>query len=443
MNKFVGQCPEVGVRLALPVIVLSIFLLAACSKPEFGSELLNPADGVNLLADSTRAVKTSLEREDSVKTDELSMNLLGEINDPLLGNVSAGFFAQLRMSGSNLSFGNAAQADSLVLVLPYNGGYYGDISSSLGMQQISVYRLTESIYIDSSYYSNDTLAYQAIPIGNSGPVKPSPTDSVWLYGKKQRPQLRIRLSDELAQEFLNNTANFTDNSTFLQFFKGIYVKSNLIDNQPGNGAVFDFRLTSGAGVELHYRNETSDSLLVAFNINENSARFTTFKRKYSQEVLDLITNPMLAQEKTYAANMAGLRTRIDFPNLMSWKGKRKLLINKARLIVPLDPESIDKYPANPLLSLLTKDSTGALQNTLDNLSGVDYAGGTLDNEKKTYTFNIARHLQAILDGTIKDNGLFIQPVGTAVSSYRVKLNGGGNLQNPVRLELLYQELPNP
>jgi hypothetical protein len=440
LNSILWRCPEV-IRKTLPGILLSALLIAGCKKPEFGSELLNPDDAVTLFADSSLAIRTTLEREDSVRADELSLSLLGSFHDPLLGSVSAGIFAQLRMPASNLSFGNNPQADSLVLVLPYNGGFYGDISSAKGTQRFQVYRLTETLFIDSVYYSNDTAAYESVPIGDTGPVIPAPADSIVVNGIKQRPQLRIRLSNELAQLFLNNPGNFTDNTVFLDFFKGLFIKSTLPEDLPGNGAILDFRLTTGSGMELHYHNDTEDSLLVAFNINENSARFTSIKRNYSPEVINLLSTPALAQEKSFAANMAGLRTRVEFPNLLSWAGQRKLLINKARLVVPVDPDAIDKYPVNPLLNLITKDSSGNLLNTLDNLSGADYAGGLYDAIKKEYTFNIARHLQALIDGNIKDYGLFIQPLGTAVSSYRVRLNGGGHPLKPARLELFYQVLP--
>lgn len=429
-------------HFALPGFILFALLLQACKKPEFGSELLNPSDAINLLSDSTLIVRTTLEREDSVRSDELSLNLLGSFNDPLLGPVSAGIFAQVRMTASNLNFGTLPVADSMVLVLPYNGGFYGDISATAGLQEFKVFRLTQSIYPDSVYYSNDSTVYESEPIGASGLIKPAPADSVVINGKKQRPQLRIRITKTLAQNFLDNPSNFTDNAAFLNFFKGIYISSTLPNEQPGHGAMLDFRLTSGSGIELHYHNNEQDSLLVAFSINENSARFSSFKRKYPADIISLINTPALAQEKCYAANMAGLRTRVDFPNLLSWKGKRKILINKARLTVPADPDDLTKYPANPLLNLITKDSSGKLIKTLDNLSGEDYSGGTFDASKKVYTFNIARHLQGLLDGTIKDYGLFIQPAGTAVSSYRIRLNGGSHPIKPMRLELLYQVLPN-
>lgn len=426
------------IRRALPGIIVSVLLLGACKKPEFDSEFLVPEDALSLYSDSSIIVNTLLEREDSVRSDELSMNLLGSFHDPLLGMVQAGIYAQVRMAASNLDFGTSPQADSMVLILPYNGGYYGDISNANGMQQFTVYRLNETMATDSVYYSNDTLAYDALPIGSSGPIKPAPADSVVISGKKQRPQLRIKLSNELAQEFLNNQASFTDNASFLQFFKGLHIKSGLIADQPGNGAILDFRLTSGSGIELHYHNSSDDSLVVAFGINENSARFTAFNRSYSQEVINQLNTPLQNQQNAYVANMAGLRTRIALPNLYSWAANRKLIINKARLIVPVDPTDLDKYPANPILSLVTKDSTGKLLNTLDNLSGEDYAGGSFDATKKEYTFNLARQIQALLDGKIKDYGLFLQGVGTGVSSYRVKINAGQHPDKPARLEILYQ-----
>lgn len=418
-----------------------LLLLPACKQPDLGLEVQNPSDAVSLLQKNDFAIRTTLEREDSVKTDELSLNLLGAYNDPLLGTMRAGFYTQLRPSASNISFGDGFVADSLVLVLPFRG-YYGDLTKLKGLQKFTVYRVTQDFAQSSTYYSNDTLSIQSTPIGQTGFVLPLLTDSVTVTGVREVPQLRISLDIALAQEIYSNSSTaLVDGDAFVQLFKGIYITSTTPSTQAGEGAILDFSLTSGARMDLFYKNAENDSLRTSFAVNENCTRFTRFNHTYSQHVLDLITTPALAAERCYTQSMAGLRTRIDFPDMKSWQNGRNILVNEARLFVPVSTENLGIYPASPQLSMISKGEDGSLQTTLDLLVGDTWSGGTYDAENKQYVFNIARHIQGILNGQLVDRGLFIQSNGTGVSSYRVPLNGSSSTDRPVRFEFQYQVLP--
>lgn len=412
----------------------------ACKQPDLGLEVQNPSDAINLQKKDDFTVRTTLEREDSVKTDELSLNLLGAYNDPYLGSMRAGFYTQLRPSVSNVNLGEGFIADSIVLVLPYRG-FYGDITKLNGLQKFSVYRVTQDFLQSTTYYSNDSLTVNSAPIGVSEFIVPVLTDSVRVTGKKEAPQLRIRLDMALAQDIYNNPSSLVDGDAFVQFFKGIYVRSETPTTQAGTGAMLDFSLTSGARIDLFYKNNANDSLRTSFSVNESCARFTRFNHTYSTLVSNLISTPALANEQSFCQTMAGLRTRIDFPDLKSWQAGRNILVNEALLIVPVDESKIGKYLPNPQLNMITKGESGDLQNTLDLIIGDTWAGGTYNSTEKQYVFNISRHVQGLLNNLITDRGLFIQATGTGVSSYRVPLNGGASADRPIRFEIMYQVLP--
>lgn len=421
------------------MLLLTGLFFTGCKEPELGLEIQNPGDAINLLSYSGMAVHTSLEKEDSVKTDELSANLLGTYHDPLLGMVRASFFAQLRLGASNINLGTGYALDSMVLALPYRG-HYGDISESQGRQNFKVYRVTEDFSREAEYYSNDSVRVGDL-LGETGFIAPNPKDSVMIGGKRQAPQLRIRLNPSVASillEELRTNGALSTSDAFLLSFKGIYVASELADNSPGYGAILDFNLLAGARLEMHYHNVDTNNLVANFVINDQSARFNRFRRTYSQDVNDLLATHAL--EYSYTATMAGLRTRVDFPNLHTWRNGRKILLNKASLIVPVDTDFVGKYPVSPVLNLITKSSSGSLIQTLDLLVGGEYPGGTYNASRREYVFTITRHLQGLLNENVADNGLFIQPVGTGVSSYRTRINAGMHPERPIRLELLYQEL---
>jgi hypothetical protein len=417
-----------------------LVIFQGCKQPDLGLEVQDPGDVINLLRTDSLAVRSSLEREDSVKSDELVFNLLGSYQDPYLGLINASTVCQFRPSVSNIILGEGFIADSLVLVLPLRTAY-GDVTKLNGLQSFKVFRLEESLSLSDVYYSNKEVAVSASPIGSLGPILPLLTDSVRVTGKKQAPQIRIPLDINIANEIAANPGALLSADAFLSFFKGLKITSELPSNQPGKGAILDLNLQAGARIDLFYKNLTQDSLRISFVVNENAARFTQFNHQYSQQVQDLINNPGLGQDYSFVQTMGGLRTKIQFPNLMAWKAGRNILVNKARLFVPVDSSSIGIYPVNPQLNLITKSEDGTLTLIPDLLVSEDYAGSAYKPSTKQYEFNITRYIQSILDGKAVDRGLFIQAKGTGVSSFRVKINGGSNAIKPIRLELLYQILP--
>lgn len=423
-------------------LILSFVLVVfqGCKQPDLGLEVQDPGDVINLLRTDSLAVQSSLEREDSVKSDELVYNLLGSYQDPYLGFINASIVTQFRPSVSNIILGEGFVADSFILVLPYRSAY-GDISKLNGLQSIKVYRLEESLTLSDVYYSNKIVTVSSNPIGSIGPVLPLLADSVRVTGKKESPQLRIPLDLNVANEIAANPSSLLSADAFLSLFKGVKITSELPNNQNGKGAILDFNLLAGARIDMFYKNLSQDSLRISFVVNENAARFTQFNHQYSQQVLDLLNNPGLGQDYSFVQTMGGLRTKIQFPNLMAWKAGRNILVNKARLFVPVDSSSIGIYPVNPQLNLITKSEDGTLTLIPDLLVSEDYAGSSYKPNTKQYEFNITRYIQSIFDGKAVDRGLFIQAKGTGVSSFRVKINGGSNAIKPIKLELLYQILP--
>jgi hypothetical protein len=425
------------------VLFLSIqlALLQSCKQPDLGLEVQDPGDVINLLRTDSLSIQSTLEREDSVKSDELVYNLLGSYNDPSLGLINASVVSQFRPSVSNVILGEGFQADSLVLVLPLRSAY-GDITKFNGLQTFKAYRLEESINLSDVYYSNKVVSVSSTPIGSIGPILPLLSDSVIVTGKKEGPQIRIPLDIAIANEIAANPSSLVGADAFLSLFKGVKITSELPFNQKGKGAILDLNLLSGARIDLFYKNlAQGDSLRISFVVNENAARFTQFNHQYSQQVDDLLNNPGLGQEYSFVQTMAGLRTKILFPNLLSWKAQRNILVNKARLFVPIDTSSIGIYPVNPQLNIITKSEDGTLTIIPDLLVSEDYAGSAFNSATKEYVFNITRYIQSILDGKAIERGLYIQAKGTGVSSFRVKINGGSNPTKPIRLELLYQILP--
>ena len=425
----------------LPFFAYLCFLIVSCKEPKLGSEILPNGDNTQLLRESNLALEISTEREDSVRSDELSLNLLGALNDPVLGKIRSSVYCQLRPAVSNIDFGAGATADSIVLVFPYNS-FYGSVSKLNGLQQFSVYRVREPFWKDSVYYSNDTLLRDASPLGQTGFIAPALLDSVPVGGNKEAPHLRIPIAIELAQEFLTNQASLANADVFTAFFNGIYVSSETYLPSGDQGAILDFNLIGGARIDLFYHNDTNDSLKTSFIVNESSARFSRFNHTYLSEISQAINNTEAGKQQVYLHNMAGLRGKVRIPDLMQWKNNRNILVHQARLTFTLDETNQGEYASNPLLNIVLKDAAGTLILTPDLAVGNQtYSGGEFNSSSKTYTFNLARYMQSRLNGLIEDEFFYIQPTGTGISSYRTFLLGNENPLGPVKFELLYQVIP--
>ena len=251
------------------VLFLSIqlALLQSCKQPDLGLEVQDPGDVINLLRTDSLSIQSTLEREDSVKSDELVYNLLGSYNDPYLGLINASVVSQFRPSVSNVILGEGFQADSLVLVLPLRSAY-GDITKFNGLQTFKAYRLEESINLSDVYYSNKIVSVSSTPIGSIGPILPLLSDSVIVTGKKEGPQIRIPLDIAIANEIAANPSSLAGADAFLSLFKGVKITSELPINQKGKGAILDLNLLSGARIDLFYKNlAQGDSLRISFVVN--------------------------------------------------------------------------------------------------------------------------------------------------------------------------------
>lgn len=438
-------------RLSAAIFLLSF--LFSCEEPDIvGLEVQPPNDKMDVVFCDTITLVAYSVKEDSIRTDETVYNLLGSNYDPVFGKNSASFYSQVRLSSDNVNFGtdSVPVCDSIVLSLLYKG-IYGDTSAP---QTVKVYELAESIYKDSVYYSNREVLTTGVSIvyNNSKTFVPNLKDSVTVGGEKQAPQLRIRLSDALGQQFLDaSSTSLSDNTNFLEFFKGIYVTSLPAS---GDGAIMYFDLLNSLSkITLYYHNNTTDSLKYNFVCNELCARINHFnhsKYQYADpyllsEVLGDTTN---GDNILYIQSMAGLKIRIQYPYIRDLINNGRIAINKADLIVAADADhygSLSTYAPPPQLVLL-EELDGKIRLLLDQYEGMTYYGGAYNSSKKEYKFNIARHIQQVVDGP-EHNGkenlglyLVVWLADRPNKANRVVLNGTKRQNGNLRLQITYTKL---
>src|SRR5687768_4847889 len=136
----------------------SLIFLSCKNGDGIGLELQDPSEAINTTRTDTFTLVTTTVREDSLRTENLSYNLLGDMNDPLFGKTSAMVFTEPRIAveGTGFNYGPNPQVDSVVLSFRYTGpqNYYGNLNTT---QTFKVYQLNQRITAGEDYFSNEQI----------------------------------------------------------------------------------------------------------------------------------------------------------------------------------------------------------------------------------------------------------------------------------------------
>lgn len=435
--------PKSALILCITLILVS--LIYSCREPDIiGLDVQPAGDKLNVVYDDTTSLYAHSVKEDSIRADETSYNLLGYSDDPVFGKSTASFYAQLRLSYNNANFGDSAHCDSIVLSLSYKT-VYGDTNA---LQTVKVYRLAQNIYLDSTYYTNREFLTTGNVLGSKTFV-PKPKESIHLGTDtfKYPPQLRIKLSDQIGTELIgfSGQTQLSDNANFTNYFKGIYVTAATAS---GEGSIMSFDLlNSQSKVTLYYHNN-QDTAKYYFVINENSARINHFNHsryQYADPYLrsEVSNDTAKGDSILYIQSMAGLKVRITYPYIMDLVKSGKIAINNADLIVSIDENdyTADRY-APPTQLMLLEEKDGKIRFLQDQFEGTTYFGGQYNSSKKQYSFNIARHLQQVVDGIKENLGLYlvVWTSNRPNTANRVILKGTKRQMGNLRLHITYTKL---
>ncbi len=232
----------------------------SCRKPtDIGDELLPIEDLLNSEKIDTFQVITYTLPDDSVVTSQNKFYALGSLNSSVYGKTTAGFFVQVLLPTNNLTFGDGAVTDSVILILDY-ADFYGDISQR---QSVSVYRMLEPLESNRLYYSDTRFSILPISLGYKKQFVPAVYDSVEINGVQNEPHLRIRLSEFFGNEIMSDTLVLENDTTFLNYLNGLYVEPDTSGGHSNGIMLFDLNSTI-SGLTIYYHNNTADSLSIRF-----------------------------------------------------------------------------------------------------------------------------------------------------------------------------------
>ena len=434
------------------VVMVMIFWGCKNEINDLGKDLLLPGDLVQVRVFSEKNIKAYTVTDGNQRTDEPEFNLLGTFNDPLFGKTIADFACQFRID-SFPDHSNFAEPDSLVLYFLYKE-LYGD---TLTPQRFKVYELASDLSLDGKYFQDVNLKSLVKPevIGERiyrprfeldsltnkyGSTKAAPKDTLV-------QEVSIKLNTSLLNKlWAADSLTMSDNDRFTNFFKGLYLEVG--DLNEGGSLMKVFGSTYAPQIVLHFHNSETDSLTYSYRVSKNAARVSRFTHDYSNTAFAANLDKLDGQDSLiYLQTTGGLRTKILIPDLGTWKDSTDFAINKAELIFTLEPELSDttKYPPAEqlVLSAIGVDKEGKEIKYLpsDFTFSQAYYGGVYNHKDKTYRFNIANHLQEVIDGKKgKENMGFYLSTSLPSSTFGRVVLKGATSKTGIKLDIAYSKI---
>lgn len=430
----------------------SLFLCSCRKRPEkIGSNLQPDNSLITTYFTGDADIISYVDRIDSLSTSSASYTLLGNTNDAVFGNTYYSFYTQFSTSSTFLDWTGNPICDSIVLQLYYEN-YYGDTNT---VQKATVFELSEPMHgIDSvAYFSNSNLAVEDLPIAEYSFVPKPSTLSNIDSDTLNAAVLRIPLNNDFGQKFLDTVNKpLSDSDKFKELFKGLYVTSDIDDSQAGlkKGAALYFSLSSSNSyIRLYYHNDY-DTTFYDFSVTSGDARFNHFDHDFNNSVISF--NDTTKSQYLYVQGAAGVRSWINFPNLLEWAQETKgqnghLIINQAKLILNGSPAIVegvenDTATFKPITDLVVVAADGEGGYTLlpDQYAGAAYYSGTYDEETNQLYFRISEYITDIIlknDPSIC-HGLYFYTNYGSYNPRRWVFNGPGNADSTaLKLELTY------
>ena len=454
------------VRFCAAIIFFIGFLsITSCKEDTIIKDNLGQI-GVEVIDTATILSKTIV--DDSIVTSLTTIGSatlrvihgLGVVNDPFFGNTNAGIYFQVLPEKTNFVFSpNPYTVDSAFVILPFANFQWGDTLNPQ-TQSYSVFRVTEDLKRDETYYSKTVKA-----VDYNNPIS-VPTlvdlkklkDSVTVLGTKVNPHLRIRLKDAFKDELVNTAANSADIAAFLNRIKGLYVAPT-DSTQPGNLLSYfilnDQGQYSRASIQLFYHEQDSTEKVVHFNFtNSDCAHYNYITRNYSGfPINNYLTSTAISDSVVFLQNEPGAAIDLKFPYL---KNLPIAPINKAELVITMvslssDMGATDKLFPPAALFPVGVDQYGASYTLLDRQPVTETAPANfVDGRLKMvtlangitvsrYILNLPREIQKAIVNKTDTLHLRINGTQTYPGAYRL-IAGGNHSLYKVSLNISYSKL---
>ena len=381
-----------------------IFFFSCTDPDDLGLEIQPGSDRIIISNIETQENFFSLSSvvDDSVRTDQSTLFLLGAYSDPVFGELKAGFSTQLLLSESMVDFGSDPKLDSAVLSFAYYQGssspntpYYGDTSSYLN---IEVGMINETLFSDSAYYSNQNFNSSTI-LDYS--FLPQPNTYVYNNGDTIGAPLLTFRADQVGQYILDGSSDqLVDNISFTEYLGGLTIKASNI-----NGSILYFNL-----------NDIKSKLTIFYN---DTSTFDLLMGSAAVKVNHFENQHLVPSDHRVVQSMAGYKMKVNIDeNSESYKSLmdtvKGSIINRVLLNFYAEPSPF--LPQHDQLTLVRSESSLYLD---DLFEGYAHFGGFLEEDNK-YSFNITKHFTKIVNEELPLEDLYLSrmPIFETINANR-------------------------
>jgi hypothetical protein len=421
LNFIKNYFPKNILKHSLLLMIFAL-LFGGCKKDDDGTLGLSVYNGnvLNVNVSNFENLELFPFKEDSISTDDRSKVLVGGYYDPVFGKVKAEFAAQFLLNSFNVDFGTNPQVDSVKLRLKCVG-YYGTDTTTL--QTFKVYKLAQELDKDSVYYSNTDMSLMA--------DLTSPVGEVAVAFEPNSGYLEIPLNLSLGDELLGDTSIYSDNETFTQAFKGLYVQAEDVST---GGAVYYFSplVDDGVVLTVYFHNDSLDTLSYNYYVTQKSAYFNLFYHDYiGTQVEAYMQDSIVSDSFVYVQAAGGIKSVVDLSPLLTFRDSGTVGVNKAELILKVDTNQ--NYGLEPPERLLLEivDDNDDFDAPVDYWMNNYYFNGYYDATNGQYRFVITQYAQELLKGIQTNTKLKIFPEATKTIVRRVVL------KNDLELKVVY------
>ena len=396
----------------------------SCKKKEYalGSDVIDASTILNGSSVDTFTLRTYSIEEDTVISDNPANVVLGSYLDPTFGSYSASFYTQLRLAGVDPNFADPSEIviDSFVLALEYVG-YYG----ALDPQTFEVYELEESLSLDSTYYSFSNLTHSTtnlVPAENAT-VTPNTSSPTIVDGDSLAPQLRIHLDTNMARNLIveatSESGSFSSNEAFLDFFKGLHIKTNNNTQLQSEGAALYLDINDPSSKATIYFKQNGEATSYDLLMNSDCADFTHVDLDASNTSLDEVIADSTLGKNEFYAQAFGPRAAVSIPGLLNLP--ENIVIHRADLSLPIQYQTGYKYQPGNNLSVATRIDSSSTQ--LANIGVI----GVYNSLDKNFNINIREYVQSIVNKELPLTELIVSPLFFINSAERIIFNGSNTI----------------
>jgi len=424
-----------SIKSIVPFFLISLLIFSCKKETDFGSKLLYPSDTANIKTIDTLSIKSFTYNTGTYWIYNPTKLLVGSYSDPLFGQTSASFALQFTPASVSV-FETTDIADSIVLYLPIDS-----ISPSYGnadaIQNISVYRLNERIYYNARYNSdkNPDLMFDSETILGTASYIPNaiePRAIIYKTDTSEFKGIAINLPLSLAQNIIYlDDSVYLSNQYFIDYFKGIYVKST---NEQADETILRFFINADTKIALYYHTATDTSVFNFTALSSYTAKLNFYKHTYSTtSFIATIDNDSLEQDTVTYIQSGGVKTKILLPTINQFATGQTIAVLRAQLIIKTaNISNTDLYPVNTQLYLAAINEDGSTSLLPDYLA-------TYDAVRKEYRFDIAHYISQIFKGDIKHYGFYLMAYNEKSIYARTLITTSSNAK-PIKLELTYNTL---